>query len=348
MQIVYIDLIPQKDKPVVNLSQFDNDRVVRFMLLENGAAYTLAGTEDVEIDIKKPDGNIVVIVPTIGADNYVDVYFTEQAAACYGRSFGEISIHDNSTIIGTCNFYIDVEISPTQGGIESDSAIQNLKRQVDAITMEYLINNTDEIAEVIANKIYPTLEASGDIATFDTILQLPLVSVMATLLATVITRCAKNFYNKTDYPFRQYSIYNPTVCWSDSFYLPAGTYTHSCSTGYGTCFINIYPTKADADANTNRISQLSFADGGSRTETYTSGVWMRVQQNSTGGTQTDYDNVSDAWQIETGSTATAYEPYNGITKPIDDATTIPTLTGTNNVFTDNGPVTVQYKYFPDI
>ena len=203
---------------------------------------------------------------------------------------------------------------------------------------------TKSEVDAIVDDIFPTFTASGVIASFTTALNKSLVSVTADVLATTITRCGKNFYDKLTYPFEQYSIYNPTVCWSRPFYLPANTYTHSCATGYGNCFINAYPTKADADANTNRISQISFADGGYRTETYSTGVWLRVQQNSTGGTQTDYDKVSDAWQIELGSAATSYESGNCKTVPIADATTIETLSGVNNVYADTGNVTVQYKY----
>lgn len=141
MQTVYIDLIPQNIKPVINASQFDDKRLVRFMLIENGEAFTLAGTETVTVNIRKPDRNIVVITPTIEANNYVDVYFTEQACACYGTSFGELVIDDGNAKIGTCNFDLDVEISPVMGGIESASVIDDLATQISGIA-------ADEIAEI--------------------------------------------------------------------------------------------------------------------------------------------------------------------------------------------------------
>lgn len=141
MQTVYIDLIPQKDKPVVNASQFDDNRLVRFMLTENGEAFTLTGAELVTVNIRKPDRNIVVITPTIGANSYVDVYFTEQACACFGTSFGELSIDDGNAKIGTCNFDLEVEKSPVMGGIESESEIDDLATQISGIA-------ADEIAEI--------------------------------------------------------------------------------------------------------------------------------------------------------------------------------------------------------
>ena len=157
MQIVTIDLIPQKEKPIVKLSQYDNNRQVRFMLKENGEPYTLAGTETVEVNIRKPDRNIVVIAPTIGANAYVDVLFTEQSAACFGESFGEISIKSGETVIGTCNFIIEVEISPIYGGINSTTEINNLTTQVEDIVTEVLSDNyytksqTDTLLSAKAN-----------------------------------------------------------------------------------------------------------------------------------------------------------------------------------------------------
>ena len=157
MQIVYIDLIPQKEKPIVYASQFDNNRSVRFMLTENGNTYTLAGTEDVTCEIRKPDGNIVIITLTIGANSYVDVDFTEQACACYGRAFGELSIKDNDDVIGTCNFILDVEVSPTAGGIQSASDIDNLTAQIEAIAQAEGYLKSDDVAPVALSGDYNDL-----------------------------------------------------------------------------------------------------------------------------------------------------------------------------------------------
>lgn len=151
MQIVYIDLIPQKIKPVVMASQFDDNRMVRFRLLENGEDYTLDGTETVTVTVKKPDGNIVIITPEIDAVNYVDVYFTEQACACYGTSFGEIEIITSNSKIGTCNFDLDVEISPSFGGIESHSEIDDLTSQIADVVAE----TVEEVAPAIIEEIAP-------------------------------------------------------------------------------------------------------------------------------------------------------------------------------------------------
>ena len=157
MQIVYIDLIPQKIKPVVMASQFDDKRHVRFRLTENGEDYTLSGTETVTITIRKPDRNIVVITPAVTAANYIDVYFTEQACACFGVSFGEITIDDDNSKIGTCNFDLEVELSPAFGGIDSATEIDNLETQIEEIVTDVLSENyytksqTDNLLDAKAN-----------------------------------------------------------------------------------------------------------------------------------------------------------------------------------------------------
>ena len=154
MQIINIDIIPQKVKPVVNLSQYDNNRCVRFALFEDGEEYTLAGTEIVEVSVRKIDGNICVITPEIGNHNYIDVYFTEQSTACHGESFGEISINSaNDTKIGTCNFILNVEISPEFGGIVSQSEIDNLESQIESMTSDVV----SEVAPPIIAEMVPTI-----------------------------------------------------------------------------------------------------------------------------------------------------------------------------------------------
>lgn len=150
MQIVYIDLIPQKIKPVVKASQFDDKRHVRFRLTENGEDYTLTGTETVTVTVRKPDRNIVVITPNVTANNYIDVYFTEQACACFGVSFGGITIDDDNSKIGTCNFDLEVELSPAFGGIDSTSEIDNLNTQINAMVNTAVTEIAPEIIEEIA------------------------------------------------------------------------------------------------------------------------------------------------------------------------------------------------------
>ena len=222
MQVVYIDLIPQKIKPLIKASQFDDNRHVRFRLTENGEYYTLSGTETVTVTIRKPDRNIVVITPTIGANSYIDVYFTEQACACFGMSFGEITIEDETAKIGTCNFDLEVELSPAYGGIDSTSEIDNLTTQIDAL----ITTEVEEIAPGIIEEIVPTIigdeyltKAQIEASYFNKTevnLRRPVVKNPQTLVAGE-NSVTFNLSKDADFDWRMFSIYasEPNIVYSN-------------------------------------------------------------------------------------------------------------------------------------
>lgn len=455
MEKTNLNLIPEKEKPIVNASQFDDGRVVRFILKDGEGAYIPVGGESVACNIRKPDNNIVTISCTLTSivedeetvGSYVDVVLTEQANACVGEAFGELVLtKGDDFVIGTCNFVLAVERSPIAGGVTSTTVIDDLYTQVEEITLQvigddyYTKTQVDELLDAKADKsdtytktevdnalsvkvdassvytksetntllsakaeassvytksetntllnakanssdlatvatsgsytdllnkpsiptktsdltndsgyitesaidnILPVVSASGSIASFNVGLEKKLKAITVDNGATTVTRCGKNFYNKTQNRIGPYSALVPTAAWSTPFMLPPGTFTHSCSTGYGTCYINLFPTMQDALDNINRISQQTFSDGASRTQIYTSVVYCRIQQNSTPGTQEGYENVENSWQIEEGSSATDYAAYNGETYPVTDIDDITTLNGLNKIFADAGEVSVQ-------
>ena len=138
METIKLNLIPTGSLPVVHTSQYDEGRVFRIELFEGSAVYTLDGTEVLECDVKKPDGNIVTIAVVNTSDNYVDVETTLQMNACAGESFGELHIKKGAKEIGTLNFILAVERSPLENGIQSDSGIHNLQTQIaDAVADQY-------------------------------------------------------------------------------------------------------------------------------------------------------------------------------------------------------------------
>ena len=351
-QTIIVDITPgAKEKPVLNASQFDNGRPFNVALAWDGVPFTDAGDFDIEIHVKKPDGNIVTAEPDSVVNEVCSFLTTEQMCACHGINECEIVLLDNDIQIGTGNFILDVEKAPDEGGIEGSSNIANLSRQIDAITLAYLLNNTDEIAEIIANKIYPTLEASGDIATFNTILQLPLVSVTADPLATIITRCGINCFDEVFETGGYDSSTGEKVVSGVSTARNVTSIKVNPSTSYYFNYDNAFIGDSysigiyEYDENMNFIGPTfkyinNFAFTTQATTKY---VNFRIYDN--GITSLDQFNRCS---INYPSTETAYKAYEGITKPIAEANTIKTLTGLNNVFTDAGSVTVQYKYFPDI
>ena len=156
IQIIDISLIPSDNKPVINVSQFDNiSRVLRFNVFDDAEMSTphvFDNTETVLLNIRKNDNNIVVITGVIVSDidpetqeiteQYLTFELTEQACACVGSNYGEVAITDGSAeVIGSCNFKLIVERSPLAGGVSSQTAIDNLTTQIEQITEEVIGEN---------------------------------------------------------------------------------------------------------------------------------------------------------------------------------------------------------------
>lgn len=138
MEIIKLNLIPSGAIPVVHVKQYDIGREWRFELYEGAAVYTLDGTEVLECDVNKLDGNIVTIAVTNTSSTYVDIATTVQMTACSGDQLGALRITKGGDDIATINFILACQRSPLEGGITSDSAIHNLEQQIaDAVADQY-------------------------------------------------------------------------------------------------------------------------------------------------------------------------------------------------------------------
>ena len=132
MEQIRLDLIPDGSRPVCHASQYDDGRVIRINLTENGADYTLSN-ETVELHVRKGDGTAVTCAVAIeSGKKYVDIVTTTQMCAVYGSNLAELRITKNGVIIGTLNFILEVERDPLDSGISSSSQIHDLQAQVDA------------------------------------------------------------------------------------------------------------------------------------------------------------------------------------------------------------------------
>lgn len=130
MQIINVDLIPGKVMPILHASQFDVGRSLGVKLYNGGAVFELSGAETLTAAVRKPDGNIVTETLTNAGGSLVEIITTEQMTACAGGSLCEIKIEDSGDVIGTANFVLEVEEDPLDGGIASQSEIDNLATQV--------------------------------------------------------------------------------------------------------------------------------------------------------------------------------------------------------------------------
>ena len=146
METIKLDLIPGKKMPSLHASQYDDGRDYHIDLAENRVPYTLDGTETISLTVRKCDNTLVTmdIANTFADKSYIEFRTTEQMNACAGFNYGEITIEKNGTQISSLNFYLQVEGAPDEGGITSQSEINNLARQVHDIVVEELEDNGAE------------------------------------------------------------------------------------------------------------------------------------------------------------------------------------------------------------
>lgn len=136
MESFNLNIIPGKDRPVCHASQYDIGRTIHINLFEGFNVFTLDGTEVISISVRKPDGNVVTESVTNTSDSYVEFVTTEQMTACHGSNLCELKLEKGADVIGTMNFILEVEQDPLEGGIASQSEIDNLATQVAAIVAD--------------------------------------------------------------------------------------------------------------------------------------------------------------------------------------------------------------------
>lgn len=234
----------------------------------------------------------------------------------------------------------------THAILDEDTALKNWAYTQFA-TPGYVASNyyTKLQIDDMLDNIFPTLTASGAIATFTTALTKPLVSVTADPLSTTITRCGKNLFDINHHNESASAVFTlnddgsltieNTAEWAISIYwiytglLPAGEYTIK---------------NLSADSFYFQFSESDYSHNisanGSYTFNYDGSSYIRLLPSNINAGVTKTFKI----QIESGSAFTTYENYISQTVPVADATTLITLSGVNNVFADNGNVTVQYKY----
>ena len=200
MEVIKLDLIPSGKMPSLHASQYDKETGKRLELCENRVPYELDGTETLSIIVRKVDNTLVSmdIANVFGGKTYVDFLTTEQMCACAGYNFGELRIERNGERLGTGNFYLCVEEAPDEGGITSQSEINNLNRQIADEVDRILPDMVDEVAEPIINEKVPEkvaeLVPSAVAEVAEPIVREIAPQIVEDVVPTVI---GDNYYNKT-------------------------------------------------------------------------------------------------------------------------------------------------------
>lgn len=106
-----LDVTPSGVLPVINASQYDVGRIIKFYLYNDSEVYNIPVGTSVLVNGIKPNGDAFSYNATY-TDNVVTVTLTEQMTVLDGEVRCEIRLIDEDTDIGTTNFTLLVEKAP--------------------------------------------------------------------------------------------------------------------------------------------------------------------------------------------------------------------------------------------
>lgn len=144
MEQINLNLIPNGILAVCHVSQYDNTgRKIRFHLFNGSDTYALSGTETITLRIRKTNGEILTFDISNTASDYIELTVLQQMSDVSGVSVCEFRLTDSGLDIGSFNFKMKVEpdafdgnlsISEVSGPIatfETDLAEDLIKLDVD-------------------------------------------------------------------------------------------------------------------------------------------------------------------------------------------------------------------------
>lgn len=173
-ETVDLNIIPVGEMPVVHCSQYDTNRLIRFVLTDGNDPFTFGGLVSVTTTIRKVDGTLWKYedtAPVIVSSRY-EIATDEQMTACAGNNYGELTIKyrdpdvsEDEIKISTLNFILKVELSPETGGLVSQSEINNLDSQIALIVDQQLSNYytkdeiNDQIETIVSEQVTPIVSS---------------------------------------------------------------------------------------------------------------------------------------------------------------------------------------------
>lgn len=200
-ETIKLNLIPGGDLPVLHSSQFDEGRALTFEIYDGEELFTSFDAYNISLHVRKVDGTIIGIdTYNVDSENHQVIFFTtEQLTACAGKNIGELVFTDtvSGSVVGSCNFILEVEADPYLGGIDSESEIENLSTQIASIVDSQLDNYytkqevDDQIETIVEQQVTPIV--SGIVAE-----QVP--PIVASEMTNYYTKSETDsaFYNKLE------------------------------------------------------------------------------------------------------------------------------------------------------
>lgn len=133
VQNLNLDIIPEGVRPVIHVSQYDNQtNALRFSLFVNNQSFTIPSGAGVLINGHKPDNTAFSYQAASISGNTVVCNVTQQMTAVPGDVDCELRIRTSTQVIGTLNFVLRVEPAPlNDDSVISESYIPLVEQAID-------------------------------------------------------------------------------------------------------------------------------------------------------------------------------------------------------------------------
>lgn len=149
VQNLNLDIIPEGVRPVIHVSQYDNQtNALRFSLFVNNQSFTIPSGAGVLINGHKPDNTAFSYQAASISGNTVVCNVTQQMTAVPGDVDCELRIRTSTQVIGTLNFVLRVEAAPlNDDSVISESYIPLVEQAIDiAANLAQYIETTVQAA----------------------------------------------------------------------------------------------------------------------------------------------------------------------------------------------------------
>lgn len=169
-QTINLDLIPRGVKPVVHVSQYDNQSgAFIFNLYNNDTIFNIPNNAAVLINGLKPDGTAFSTAATSYSGNVVICDCLQQMTAVAGPVECELRIRTATEIIGTINFILQVELSPLHDdSVISETFIPLIEQAVDiAANLAEYIETTEQAATTATSAAETATQAAGEASVYN-------------------------------------------------------------------------------------------------------------------------------------------------------------------------------------
>lgn len=125
-----LDITPQGNYPVVYLSQFENGRQIKFIMMNRGRAFTIPSGLAASISGSKSNGGYYEHTCTSDSRN-VYVHVEDDMVDASGRGVAIIKFTDgDGDIVISAKFVVNVQETPSDGGVEIPTVAETILQQI--------------------------------------------------------------------------------------------------------------------------------------------------------------------------------------------------------------------------